>query len=94
MHSLNFVHVDIKPENLAFSNSLKKNVFIDFGLSKIINEPPGQKTRTRFEGTLTYCSAEMKKCYFLSTPKFVDLYENDLFCFKKTIKDIHSQKTC
>ena len=88
MHSLNFVHIDIKPTNLAFSNSFGKNIFIDFGLSKIINEKPGEKTRTGFEGTLSYCSAEMKKCYFLSMKKFVDFYENDLCCLKKTIQDI------
>ncbi len=34
MHSLKFVHNDIKPENLAYSNSHEEMVFIDFGLSK------------------------------------------------------------
>lgn len=56
MHSVHFIHIDIKPSNLAFSNSLQKYVFIDFGLSKIIGESEGEKTKTRFEGTLSYCS--------------------------------------
>lgn len=34
MHKLNITHNDIKPENIIFSPSLKKLVFIDFGLSQ------------------------------------------------------------
>ena len=36
MHSFGFVHLDIKPENIAFSKKLQKHIFIDFGLSKLI----------------------------------------------------------
>jgi serine/threonine protein kinase len=34
MHSLNIVHLDIKPQNIVYSNIYKKLVFIDFGMSE------------------------------------------------------------
>jgi tRNA A-37 threonylcarbamoyl transferase component Bud32 len=34
MHKINITHNDIKPQNIVYSNSLKKLVFIDFGLSE------------------------------------------------------------
>ena len=46
MHSLQIVHCDIKPANVMFSPSLKKFVFIDFGVSRILREKKGEKTRT------------------------------------------------
>ena len=52
MHSYNFIHMDIKPENICFSRMLNKFVFIDFGFSKIVKEPLGQKILTNFKGTL------------------------------------------
>lgn len=63
MHATQFIHIDIKPENICFSRLLNKHVFIDFGLSKIIKENIGKKSKTKFAGTLSYCSDEMKKCY-------------------------------
>ena len=38
MHKLHLVHRDIKPENIMYSPSLKRMVFIDFGLSTFIKE--------------------------------------------------------
>jgi len=38
MHTLGMVHCDIKPENTAFNPILGKWVFLDFGLSRIIQE--------------------------------------------------------
>ena len=38
LHKLHIMHQDIKPENIMFSPSLEKLVFIDYGLSKFIVE--------------------------------------------------------
>lgn len=42
MHSLNITHNDIKPENIVFSPSLNKLVFIDFGMSEVNIQKLGQ----------------------------------------------------
>jgi serine/threonine protein kinase len=52
--------MDIKPENICFSPTLKKYIFIDYGLGKIIREKIGSKTLTPFRGSLIFCSKEMK----------------------------------
>lgn len=39
-----------------YSSTYQKYVFIDFGLSNIIQEDIGYKTLTNFVGTLKYCS--------------------------------------
>ena len=44
MHKLHIVHQDIKPENIMYSLSYNRPVFIDFGLSRIIDEEIGLKT--------------------------------------------------
>lgn len=80
MHSLNFIHFDIKPDNIAYSEVKNKQVFLDYGLSNFIEEKPGYKTKTGFRGTLSYCSEEMKKCFQISSPKPVCLYQNDKIC--------------
>jgi serine/threonine protein kinase len=36
MHSLNIIHGDVKLENIMWSEKYNKNVFIDFGFSKLI----------------------------------------------------------
>lgn len=41
LHAFNIVHLDIKPENIAFSPAYNEYVFIDFGLSRIIKEGKG-----------------------------------------------------
>lgn len=38
MHSLHLVHLDLKPENIAYSNFFKRWVFLDFGTSRINNK--------------------------------------------------------
>ena len=55
--------MDIKPENIAFSQHHKQHVFIDFGLSKAIKEPLGEKSHTMFTGSFIYCSNEMLDLY-------------------------------
>lgn len=56
MHSLKFIHFDIKPANIMFSYTLKKYVLIDFGISISITELPGDKVLTNFKGTYSYAS--------------------------------------
>lgn len=36
LNSIGFIHMDIKPSNVMFSCALNKNVFIDFGLSTLV----------------------------------------------------------
>lgn len=74
-----------------FSPSLNKPVFIDFGLSKIINENIGSKSLSHYVGTINFWGPEMNKCFIEKKKKFVDLYYNDLYglqqiilCFKNS----------
>ena len=61
LHLMNLVHFDIKPDNLMWSDHLKREIFIDFGLSEIINGGPGLKYLIDFRGSPNYCLPEMKE---------------------------------
>ncbi len=56
LHSFGVIHHDIKNYNIAFSNEFSRFVFIDFGLSKIIQEDLSYKSFTTFSGTPNFCS--------------------------------------
>lgn len=56
MHSMGLIHKDIKPENIMFSPSLSKCVFIDFGISHFVLESHHEKSETVCEGTLSFMS--------------------------------------
>ena len=88
MHEINFIHGDIKPENIMWSPFFQKFVFIDFGLSNIIKEEVGFKTFTSFSGTVRFSSEEMKKLYVLQEKGYVDLYHNDAVSLTKSLKHI------
>ena len=92
MHSFGIVHGDVKPENIMWSPSLKKNVFIDFGLSTVVKEKPGQKTYTGFCGTFEHSYSEMKTLLIESTKGYVDLFYNDLFGVKNSFDKHEIQK--
>ena len=83
MHRFGVVHLDINPENIMWSPSKKKPVFIDFGFSDVVREECGFKTLTSFHGTPTYASREMLKLFSLEYKEgYVDLFYNDLVCYE------------
>lgn len=78
MHAMKIVHMDIKPDNIMYSESYKKHVFIDFGGCIVLKERLGLKTLTGFLGTTGFCTEEMFS--LLGNKKsYVDLYYNDLY---------------
>lgn len=81
IHSLKIIHFDIKPENICYSLQHKRYIFIDFGLHKVIKEEIGFKTETNYQGSLLFCSEEMREC-FLNGSRQVDLYYNDALCLE------------
>lgn len=87
MHSLGICHLDIKKENIGWSETYKKLVFLDFSFTFNTKSEIGEKTNTGFAGTYSYCSPEMKKLYWLGTTSEIDLYYNDLFCLQRAWKD-------
>ena len=91
MHLLQIVHLDIKPSNIMFSNSLNKFLLIDFGLSKFVQQKIGFKTFTQFVGTPSYCSKQMIKC--LKEKGYVDLYLNDVESLINSIEAFKNVKT-
>lgn len=56
MHTLQIIHGDIKPDNVMWSTEYNKNVFIDFGLTSLLDEKKGEKTFTKYFGTYGYCN--------------------------------------
>lgn len=48
MHQYHIIHRDITPNNIMFSPSQGKSIFIDFNVSTIIGENTGEKTYTSF----------------------------------------------
>lgn len=85
MHSLKIVHFDIKPDNIMYSPTFKRTVFIDFGLSEAVPISAGQRMLTLFRGTLNLCSVEMIETFYSNEKKMVDIYDNDIVCFNTTI---------
>jgi serine/threonine protein kinase len=63
MHILKITHCDIKPSNIMYSKIYGKNVFIDFGVSDILNHEWGLKSLVSFRGTYEYCGHEMKEIF-------------------------------
>lgn len=81
MHRFKVVHIDINSNNIMFSPGHGKNVFIDFGYSRILREECGLKSLTSYRGTFQFVSEEMARLFSLeSSVDFVDLYYNDLVC--------------
>lgn len=88
MHSLGIIHGDIKLDNIMWSNSFHKWVFIDFGLSQVLSEKPGERTFTKYFGTFQNSSEEMKGLFYSSKKGYVDLFYNDLFGLKVVFEQV------
>jgi serine/threonine protein kinase len=56
-------HFDIKTENIMYSPSLKKLIYIDFNLTQMKKAEFGFKILSRFRGTLNFCYEEMFHLY-------------------------------
>ena len=80
LHSHKIIHMDMKPDNIMFSPTYQKLVFIDYGFSEIIEEEVGFKTLTRFHGTAQFASREMVALFAKGNDAkdSIDLYFNDL----------------
>jgi serine/threonine protein kinase len=88
MHQIGIIHQDIKPENIMFSPTFDRPIFIDFGLSRIVSEKIGFKTLTNYVGCINYWGPEMSLCFTEKTARHVDLYYNDLFSLEASVKSL------
>ena len=61
MRKMHLIHGDIKPENIRFSRLQKRVVFIDFGLSKFINEKINEESMTYVRGTYNWIGKDLLK---------------------------------
>jgi len=57
-------------------------VFIDFGLSRFIEESQGERTFTNYVGSINYWSPEMHQSFVSKRKIKVDLFYNDLYCLE------------
>lgn len=56
LHELRIVHGDIKPDNVMWSPTYRKLVFVDFGLSCCPSQKIGEMTYTVYFGTPMFSS--------------------------------------
>ncbi len=84
MHILQVIHCDLKPSNIMYSRRLKKNIILDYGVTKITEEKWGQKSLSYFQGTYEYCSEEMKGLFFQNEIDKIDLFKNDVIMAERT----------
>ena len=86
LHALGIVHCDIKYSNIANSRSYKSPVFLDYGFSKLLSTGPGVPTKTKYVGSLESCCKEMLQLYLNKDFGLVDLYYNDAYSLKTSLK--------
>lgn len=90
LHSLQIVHMDIKPANFLWHETKQKYILCDFGISQSLKESRGEKTYTSFNGSYAYMGKEMLE--FLrkgESDGFVDLYLNDIEGLEKSMERLN-----
>ncbi len=65
-----------------WSNHFKREVFIDFGLSDILDGGPGFKYLVEFKGSPNYCLSEMTSLMNSQSKNYIDVYYNDVHSLK------------
>ena len=61
-------------------------VFIDFNCSIMVKQKIGERTLTKFKGTVVNCSPEMFEIFTTKEYGFVDLYYNDAYGLEMLMK--------
>lgn len=89
MHRLGIFHFDIKPDNILYSPTRKKWIFIDYNLSSLKKVAYGNKIKVDFRGTLNYCYSEMFDLFRRKGERdYIDLFYNDAFSLNLSVNDI------
>jgi hypothetical protein len=73
-----------------YSRSYEKYVFIDFGISEYRNVKPCQLALTKFSGTYSYCTKEMKKLFKTRQSSWVNLHFNDAYGLDLSISEMEN----
>lgn len=74
------------------SETHKKVIFIDFGLSRLIKEEVGYKSLTTFVGSINFCSEEMGRLMITKDARRIDFYYNDLMCLMGSLRSIRDAR--
>lgn len=68
----------MKEQNVGWSPSFKRWIFLDFGFAKFLRENIGYKSYGRFIGTYKYTLKQLQELFHLERPGKIDFYYNDM----------------